>query len=162
MTSGFPTLTFPLKPPPTTHTHLYLTLGLENCCRLSFLTSAITFLNRSNIWYYNRSVVSKEKKKGLTCSWRKVWCYSTSLFFFSVYDQALTGKDLEDLLHPVTCTESVPGLVCRLAEKLKPSQVSIQRFLKFQYQDISFWTEDSCEKDEKIFIFCRNLTQILV
>lgn len=52
--------------------------------------------------------------------------------FFSISDQALTGKGLEDLLHPVTFTESVPGLVCSLAENLKPSQVSIEHF-KYQY-----------------------------
>lgn len=39
--------------------------------------------------------------------------------FFSVCDQALTGKDLEDLLQPVTCTESVPGLVWRLRSALR-------------------------------------------
>lgn len=43
------------------------------------------------------------------------------LLNFSLFcDQALTGKDLEDLLHPVTCTESLQGIVCSLAERLKP------------------------------------------
>lgn len=79
LTSGFLTLTFPpFTDNAYAHTHTFNSHP-ENCFQL---TSAIAFLNRSNIWYCNRSVSKKKKTKGLTRSWRKVWCYSTSVFFF--------------------------------------------------------------------------------